>query len=284
LSTQGVLFLGSALLSVGIGAWLMGRERRLGDHARSRILLDGPEAAVWLVAGLLVWLASMVGASIVAAMPADWVGLPDTARRNGLTHAGAYGLAITVGVLILIMLRPRLPENGRDAGMRVRWGDLYYGVLSLVLVAPFYLVVSQLSQMASRWVMREAPSTIKHQTLQMVADGPRDIWWWAMIAGAAVGAPLVEELVYRVFLQSAALKATKGAGRGWVAVIATSAVWAPIHLIGGAVPVSAVPSLFVLGVGIGIAYERTRRLGVPIVMHVLFNTINLLAVTLGWVG
>ena len=33
--------------------------------------------------------------------------------------------------------------------------------------------------------------------------------------------------------------------------------------------------LFALGAGMGLAYERTRRLGVPIVMHMGFNAANI---------
>ena len=36
---------------------------------------------------------------------------------------------------------------------------------------------------------------------------------------------------------------------------------------------------FVLSIGLGIAFERTKRIGVPILMHVLFNAGNV-AITL----
>jgi membrane protease YdiL (CAAX protease family) len=78
------------------------------------------------------------------------------------------------------------------------------------------------------------------------------------------------------------MRATRGAGRAWAAIACTSAAWTLTHA--GPVPASALPSLFVLGLGLGLAYERTRRLGVPIAMHMLFNAINVFAVTQGWAG
>ena len=49
-----------------------------------------------------------------------------------------------------------------------------------------------------------------------------------------------------------------------------------MHFVGGGpVPWHALPPLFTLSIGIGIAFERTRGLATPITMHVLFNAANI---------
>jgi membrane protease YdiL (CAAX protease family) len=161
------------------------------------------------------------------------------------------------------------------------FGDGPRGALALLMVAPWYVLLSQASQAVSRLVTHEAPTTIKHETLQRLSEHTMDAWSWLTIAGAVIGAPIFEELAYRVFIQAAVLRVTRAAGQGWAAVAITSAVWTMVHL--GAVPPSALPSLFLLGLGMGIAYERTQRLGVPIAMHMLFNAINVIAVATGLV-
>jgi membrane protease YdiL (CAAX protease family) len=53
-----------------------------------------------------------------------------------------------------------------------------------------------------------------------------------------------------------------------------------MHVLGGAVPAHALPSLFVLSMAMGIAFERTRAIGVPITMHVAFNLGNIIVAVL----
>ncbi len=97
---------------------------------------------------------------------------------------------------------------------------------------------------------------------------------WALIAAAVVGAPLVEEMIYRVFLQSSISRAT---GLPWVGILAAAVVFAVAHAVGPAeqrVPWYAAVPIGVLGLACGLAYERTKRLLVPITMHACFNAMN----------
>jgi len=89
-----------------------------------------------------------------------------------------------------------------------------------------------------------------------------------------LGAPIVEELVYRVFIQSAIIRVIGGV---WPGVLITAGIFAAVHRIGdpeSAVPWVALAPIFVLGLAMGIAYERTKRVGVPILMHMAFNAVN----------
>ena len=100
-----------------------------------------------------------------------------------------------------------------------------------------------------------------------------DEWNWALIAAIVVLVPIVEELIYRVFIQSAFLRIVRSR---WIAVFLTSFVFVLAHW--GVLPEGgkhALAPLFVLSVALGAAYERTGRLGVPMVMHAAFNTLNI---------
>jgi membrane protease YdiL (CAAX protease family) len=85
-----------------------------------------------------------------------------------------------------------------------------------------------------------------------------------------VGAPLVEELVYRGLLQRSAARRVPG----WIAVVLVAAWFALIHFR----PVEY-PGLFAFGLVLGAAALLTRRLGMGVLTHCAFN-----ATALVWVA
>ena len=96
-------------------------------------------------------------------------------------------------------------------------------------------------------------------------------WAMALLIGAVVGAPIVEEVVFRVCVQSGLLAWT---GRRAVSIGATSVLFVLMHI--GSAAWYTLPALGVLSIALGIAYERTGRVGVPILIHAGFNAVNVL--------
>lgn len=95
------------------------------------------------------------------------------------------------------------------------------------------------------------------------ADGP---WLVALVALVAVGAPIVEELVYRGLIQQSLSSRIDDT----LALVATAAFFAAIHFV----PIEF-PGLFVVGLVFGICFQRTGRLGLPIMAHMAFNVTGL---------
>jgi len=85
--------------------------------------------------------------------------------------------------------------------------------------------------------------------------------WLALI----VGAPLVEETVFRGFLFVGLQQFRHG---NVVAVLVTSTVWAAIHL---QYDLYQIAIIFFIGILLGIARIRTGSLWVPLAMHALIN-------------
>ena len=106
--------------------------------------------------------------------------------------------------------------------------------------------------------------------LRLIVDNSTDPLAWCLIAFVTIGAPLIEEVMYRGFLQSAILRLT---GSPWLAILLTSAVFTAIHL--PVVQPHALPVLAVLSLAMGVAFERSKSLAVPIGMHVAFNILNI---------
>lgn len=92
-------------------------------------------------------------------------------------------------------------------------------------------------------------------------------WVLALVAVVAIGAPLVEEFVYRGVI----LQALEGRVNDIVALVVSAAFFAAIHLQ----PVE-LPGLFLIGLVFGLCWQRTGRLACPILAHVAFNASGLL--------
>ncbi|MFM8001726.1 MAG: lysostaphin resistance A-like protein [Actinomycetota bacterium] len=86
-----------------------------------------------------------------------------------------------------------------------------------------------------------------------------------------VGAPLVEELVYRGLIQSG-LNDRFGEK---VSLLIASIWFAGVHL-----QLVELPGLFAFALVLGYCFYRTKRLGLSIVAHVAFNATGILFIAL----
>ncbi len=265
-----LLIAGALSAAVGIGLWFKGvlRPEGLGAGKGGRDV-SGVPGAVWFVCGSMIFLTPPFMLSLLASAPPDVRGATGSMQAMGMTQLCTQGGALLMGVLMVYLVRARAGER---AGLGLRASDIWVGLACLLLVVPVYVLVAYATQWGVELWTGRAPPRIAHETLERIVNargadaGP---WRWVVVLGAVVLAPVVEELLYRVFLQSCLLRLI---GSAWAAVLIASALFTAVHL--GAAGPHALPGLFVLAVGMGAAYEKTRRLGVPIVMHVAFNAAN----------
>lgn len=96
---------------------------------------------------------------------------------------------------------------------------------------------------------------------------------YGMLAAAILIAPVVEELVFRGYLQSALAKRMSA----WGAISIASAVFASMH---GSLTLW--PIYFMLGWAMGWVYEKTGSLKAAIVFHFINNLIFSLVAINGW--
>jgi hypothetical protein len=109
------------------------------------------------------------------------------------------------------------------------------------------------------------------QRARDIVDTAPGAWLVLLVLLVAIGAPIVEEIVYRGCLQTN-LVSTAGVGIG---VFLTAAIFAAIHLS----PVEF-PGLFVFALLLGVARQKTGTLGLPIITHFAFNATGLVLVSL----
>lgn len=215
-------------------------------------------------AWLGAWLAgNVVGSAVIAAS-----GYKSTAQAPAwVTIASAISLW-TPMLLGLWLLSNRFGRDrfADDYGLRFKTLDLIgvpIGVLSqLVVVRVVY------------WPLERGwPNTFSRSRIERNArdlyDQAHGGWFIGLIAVVVIGAPFVEELVYRGLLQGALVRRLNDA----VAVVAVAAFFALIHFRW-----VEYPGLFVFGLILGVCALRSGRLGMGIMAHMAFNATGLLLV------
>ncbi len=217
-------------------------------------------AAVWL----LTWLfGNLVGGAILAA--AGHTGGGTQPVWVNVVGAASLWVPMMAG-LLYVSRRYGSGSLVADFRLRVRPVDLLgvpIGMLcQLVLLRLAYWPLE-------RWWPAQFDRERVERTARDLSDAAHGVWLAVLILVVVVGAPVVEELMYRGLLQGAF---TRRFADG-LAVVAIAAWFAVIHFH----PVEY-PGLFLFGLVLGICALRTRRLGMGILAHMAFNATGLVLV------
>ena len=96
-------------------------------------------------------------------------------------------------------------------------------------------------------------------------DAAHGAWMVLLVVIVVICAPLVEEIVYRGFIQHN-LGVAYGAR---ISVLLASFWFAAVHL-----QLAEFPGLFAFALVLGVCFSRTKRLGLSIVTHISFNQLH----------
>ena len=227
---------------------------------------------VWWMGGLIVLLAPALTIAPLAHI--DWI----TGGGEGTLRslAAPQGIAYLAGIAAAIGLVTMAGKAAPQGGLKLDWIDVPIGMGLLLLAAPLVLLSGDLAVLVHTSLTSDSTvDPIAHPLLSKMVEQRDDAWAWVLIAGAVVGAPIVEEVVYRVFIQSGLLRLTN---HPWVSLLLTAVIFGTVHAMGPEgtrSPWYAAVEVGVLGLCCGAAFERTKRLGVPIAMHAAFNAANI---------
>lgn len=231
----------------------------------------GQPVIIWTFAAIVTFAAFMTGAVGAGAIPLRHLGEASEIRDQAVHGLAGYVVGCAAGFALAWLIAST--PGGARAGLTARWKDGPVGLGAMLLVAPVLVALMALAPKVVHLVTGEWPDNVAHEGLKLMLAESGSPWAWVLIACAVVVAPILEELIYRGFLQSALVRGCDAAGvNRWLGVIGASALFAGVHA--GTVPPHGLAILFVLGTCFGVAFERTGRLGVPIVMHALFNAAN----------
>lgn len=225
-----------------------------------------------------------VGVAFVAWVAAYVLALPLQAMAISLSGYGGddpdtWPISITVISVILLWIpfvvalavvsrywgsaRPL-----RDFRLSFRWADVAgipIGIASQLFLLP--LVYWPLQQ----WFPDTFSSEEVEERARTLWDKVDGGWIIALVAVVVIGAPLIEEIVYRGLI----LQSLQGRFNEILALVISSVWFAAIHLQ----PVEF-PGLFVFAIVLGLCFQMTGRLGSAILAHAAFNATGLLLVAL----
>jgi membrane protease YdiL (CAAX protease family) len=312
----------AACLLVGLGlvaGLRLFRPRKLDSPDRLPPRVSAWPLVAVMGAGLFFWYAIPVtyfGARQAALMAREG---PDA--RIDPAHLSATDLAFVAtvppagGLIALLLgdvaLRRRF-GIGLGFGPRRLGRGLVLGLLGSACVVPILYGFMVLVEWAYRRIGYEHPK--EHDLLRALGESHDRATHVVLVIGAAVMAPVFEELLFRGHLQTILRRAfARGALRraeltyaapaapdgpprvllyaspppepllppvppawaSWAAILSTSALFALVH------EPWTWPPIFLLSVCLGYAYERTGNLWVPVVIHAAFNSISTAMYVLG---
>lgn len=261
-------------LAVGLGADIV-LACRLRTPARRAVFRQRrlPPPLDWHEAGRLLigfaLLNMVIAAWDYAVLTLDWI----AASGTGDFILVLQGSAIQIAALALVMASVRSKQAWQDRALRRTPHALLVHVRQATLSCAGMMPLFWLASVVSWLLLTHTPYEFEPQTVvRLLHDGQTPRWLNGLLIAIAVTvAPIWEETLFRGILMPLF---SRRLGRA-PAILLSSALFALMH-----VHVPSLLPLFVIACAFSLAYIYTGSMAVPILMHALFNAIQLLMVAL----
>ena len=224
------------------------------------------------VRSLLLWFAVYVGGSIAATVAIVFTGHSGDSIQDIPVWVLAVNMAFMWSVYVGVLPRLLPFEDKHPVFTFRKWFSARDVAIGIPLGIFGQLVLVNLIN----WPLSQFfPDTfsfddVSQRAKDIAATAP-GAWMIVLVLIVVVGAPIVEEIVYRGCLHT---HLASSAGET-IGLILTAGIFAAIHLS----PVEF-PGLFAFALLLGYARQKTGTLGLPIVTHFAFNATGLLLVSL----
>ncbi len=192
--------------------------------------------------------------------------------------------SVVVIAVILFMVRAGFARRLKGFGLNIRsiHRDFFFAFVNFLMVWPLMAAAIILTTFIGELFYGPQYQMPQHEQLQMITLYPQ---WQVQIlvfVVAVVIAPVLEEMLFRGLFQTVirSLLETRSSGldvrhHAWVAIFISSGLFSMVH---GNIP--HWPALFLLGVCLGYAYEKSGSLFRPVFIHALFNVVTIIFVLL----
>ena len=203
-----------------------------------------------------------------------------TLKMDALTQGWMNLLAIGLLLFALGIYCSSLTKQGRQSvwGLNAFKGvgqglkDFLFGAATWIICFPIIAWLGQAINIILSLIYQGPyldQVAVKH--LKSTFSNPG--LFWGTVAAIVFIVPLIEELLFRGFLQTW-LKGIFGRTK---AIAAAAALFSLFHfsLLQGIANIELVTSLFILGCYLGFIFERQQSLWAPIGLHSIFNAISI---------
>ena len=180
------------------------------------------------------------------------------------------GGALQAGVLLGVIAYRTVFSHREGVPRPGRWRGLLIGAAIFLVVLPLINLVNMASQAVLDWC---GVPVVRQEMVDLLANDHSWVVRGTLILLASVGAPVMEEIVFRAGL----FRYLRTRLPRWAALVLPSALFAASHA-----NLAAFVPFLLLGIALSLAYERTGRIGTAIVIHSLFNLNTVAMVLLGF--
>lgn len=229
---------------------------------------------IWFCAAVSLYLLVYVLSPILSGLLLGGGSLPPGTFR-GLAASQAVFTMVAFGLSLAVISIMRRLDHSPLSGLPAPPAGLAWGVLVFVGAVPLLIVAGDGAVLVHFLVTGLRPPAIAHETLQVLIEHRADPRVASIIAGAVIGAPILEETVYRGLLQKALVGAF---GSRRVGIVLTAALFALSHRMGDwPVPWHALASIVLVGLICGFLREHPKAgLTGAIAFHAAFNFSNII--------
>jgi membrane protease YdiL (CAAX protease family) len=221
---------------------------------------------------VMMWFAAFLLANLTATIVVlVTYGAGDNDSLTPIWVIGASGLAMWGSYLFVLSQVSRKYGSGDFArDYRIRFAPRDAWGIPLGIASQFVLVTIVTYPLTKLFPDSFSVEEVEKRARDL-ADSAPGAWMILLFAIVVLGAPVIEEIVYRGMLQQGLERSIDQRG----ALVLTAVIFAAIHMQ----PIEF-PGLFAFALVLGWTYQRTKRLGLAIVTHMAFNASGLVAVTL----
>lgn len=274
---MGLIFLAGILL---FGLWLL--KTSLGREALTDSMPRRNNMRPYLcLVPLFIWFGPIpLAIQITAVLTAD---LQDWQRAflNNLIYCVG---AIVVMAVIIFLVRASFARRLKGFGLNIRsvHKDFFAAFFNLLSVWPLMMAAIALTMFIGKLFYGPEYQISQHEQLELITAYPRWQLRILVFVVAVVIAPLLEEMIFRGLFQTVIRSFFESRdskletrSRAWLPIFISAGLFSIVH---GNVP--HWPALFLLGVCLGYAYEKSGSLFRPIFIHAFFNVITITFVLL----
>jgi len=198
---------------------------------------------------------------------------------------------LTAIAVIIHLARIHFVRRLKGFGLNVKtiYKDFVAAFMNLWAIWPLIMVAMILTAFFGELIWGTDYQIQQHQQLELISQYPQLSLRIIVVVLAVVVAPLLEEMIFRGLFQTTIrsyLEAHKGSSicnqessvehqtsvKAWLAIVISSGLFVMMHA-----DVGHWPALFVLGVCMGYAYEKSGSLFRPIFIHLFFNATSIMA-------
>jgi membrane protease YdiL (CAAX protease family) len=242
----------------------------LDKSARPVLVPVGMVASMLLMGGFAASLGQMAAG---IPTPSAFVQTTPTLTQQAQAAAITYALSIPLALGLWVSFC-RNPAGIKPAPVLSTRRAVVLGLLTLLLWLPVVWAVGVLGQQVQIFIQGQGPPLLAHELLAQIVHGDAPLAWrLTLILAVVIGAPIVEEVLFRGLLQTGLCRAL---GSTWLGIGVSGVLFVLMHA--GAIPrdgwITAGATLVVLTLALGMTFARTRSIAAPIALHAGFNAVS----------